>query len=316
MVTNSFFQKMRDGTEISVNQWSPKGEVKAIIVISHGMAEHSVRYDKAATYFAEQGYFVSAHDHRGHGKTALKQKENGQVGLGYVADKNGFEQIRDDIFEIVDSLKKQFPGKKVILLGHSFGSLISQSVIEKDGASENPQIDYCILSGSRGPQQALVGAGLVVSDLLYLFGQKKRPSKFMDKMAFGAYNNKIPNNRTDFDWLTKDNSIVDKYIADEFCGVIMTTEFYHEMFRLLLSIHNKKNMKKIRKDLPVLIAAGKDDPVGDYGKTVTDLYNIYKANQMSDVELKLYENDRHEILNETDCETVQKDFMDWINKRV
>lgn len=312
MQTKSFFQTMNDGMEISVNRWIPDSDPKAIIVISHGMSEHSLRYDKTASLFADAGFLVSAHDHRGHGRTAQKQIEKGEPGFGYLSDKNGYEKVRDDILEVITKLKTEFPGKKIILLGHSFGSFVTQAFIEK----YSTEIDLCILCGSRGPQQALVKGGYFVTNLLYLFGQKKRTSKLLDKLSFGSYGKKISEKRTEFDWLTKDNSIIDMYIADAWCGFIMKTEFYHEMLKLLKTIHTAKNMKKIGKDLPVFVIAGKEDPVGDYGKTVTDLFNIYKSNGMKDVELKLYENDRHELFNETDSDTVIKDCIEWITKRI
>lgn len=312
MTTKSFFQTMRDGTEIAVNRWIPDTEPKAVIVISHGMAEHSLRYDRTATYFADAGFAVSAHDHRGHGKTALKQQEKGEPGFGYLSDKNGYQNVRDDLLEVIKKAKEDFPGKKVILLAHSFGSMIGQSFIE----NYSSEIDLCILSGSRGPQQALVKSGNVLASILYFFGQKKRPSKLMDKIAFGSYNSHIKNQRTSSDWLTKDQNIVDMYIADSWCGMVMTTEFYKEMLKLCIHIHSAKNMKKISPDLPVYLICGKEDPVGSYGKTVISLYNIYKKNGIKDLEIKLYENDRHELFNETDFETVIEDVCNWINKRI
>lgn len=312
MTTKSFFQTMADGTEIAVNRWIPDDEPKAIIVISHGMSEHSLRYDRTASMFVEQGFLVSVHDHRGHGKTAQKQLEKGEPGFGYLSDKDGYIKVREDLLEVISKLKTEFPGKKVILIAHSFGSFIGQSFIE----NHSEEIDLCILSGSRGPQQAVSRAGLFVTGLMYMFGRKKRLSKFLDKMAFGSYNNKIENPRTSYDWLTKDTNIVDMYISDSWCGFLMTTEFYRELLKLCINIHTPKNMKLIRKDLPVLMIAGEADPVGGYGKTLKNLESIYKNNGMTDVELKLYANDRHELFNETDYETVIKDCCDWINNRI
>lgn len=312
MTTKSFFQTMEDGTEVAVNRWIPDTEPKAVIVISHGMSEHALRYDRAATLFTDAGFAVSAHDHRGHGKTALKQIEKGEPGFGYLSNSHGYEKVREDLLEVINEVKKEFPGKKIILLAHSFGSLIGQSFIE----NHSSEIDLCILCGSRGPQQLLSKTGLFVSSLMYVFGRKKHLSKFLDKAAFGTYNNRIENPRTSTDWITKDESIVDMYIADSWCGFIMTTEFYHELFKLCISIHKSKNMKKVSQELPVFMIAGKEDPVGGYGKTVEALYNIYKKNGVKDVELKLYENDRHELFNETDYQTVIKDCCDWINKRI
>lgn len=312
MTTKSFFQTMKDGTEVAVNRWIPDTEPKAVIVISHGMSEHSLRYDRAATLFTDAGFAVSAHDHRGHGKTALKQLEKGEPGFGYLSDSHGYEKVREDLLEVINEVKKEFPGKKIILLAHSFGSLIGQSFIE----NHSSEIDLCILCGSRGPQQLLCKVGRILSSLMYVFGRKKHLSKFLDKVAFGAYNNRIENPRTSSDWLTKDENIVDMYIADAWCGFIMTTEFYHELLKLCINIHKLKNMKKVSQELPVFMIAGKEDPVGRYGKTVEALYNIYIKNGVKDVELKLYENDRHELFNETDYQTVIKDCCDWINKRI
>lgn len=312
MTTKSFFQTMRDGTEICVNQWLPDSEPKALIVISHGMSEHSMRYDRVASYFTDAGFAVSAHDHRGHGRTAQKSLEKGGIGFGYLSDKNGYENVRDDVKEVLEGFKKQFPGKKCFLLGHSFGSMITQSFIENYA----DLIDGTIICGTRGPNRPLIKCGKFVSKLLCLLGQKKKESKFLDNLCFGNYNNKIENPRTSVDWLSKDNAIVDMYQADTWCGFVMKAEFYYEMMRMLDNIHNKKNMKKIPGSLPVFLIAGKDDPVGDYGKTVQSLYDIYKENGISDLNIKLYESDRHEIFNETDSEQVIADSIQWFNSHI
>lgn len=301
---------MADGTEICVNRWLPDSEPEAVVVISHGMAEHSLRYDRLASFLTDAGFLVSAHDHRGHGKTAQNQAEKGGVGFGYLADKHGFEKVCGDLKEIIDQLKTEYPQKKVFLLGHSFGSIVSQCFIEKYGDS----IDGCILSGSRGPQRFPVKCALFLSGALCVFGQKKRTAKMIDRMVFGSYGKKIENKRTDADWLTKDPVIVDMYLEDQWCGFVMKTEFFYEMFRMLNTVHKKSNMKKIPAELPVYLIAGTDDPVGDYGKTVKKLCDVYKSNGIKDLEIKLYENDRHELFNETDSDAVTNDTIAWLKK--
>ncbi|MCR5613924.1 alpha/beta fold hydrolase [Treponema sp.] len=311
MTTKSFFQTMSDGTEVCVNRWIPDDEAKAIIVISHGMAEHSLRYDGTASFFADAGFIVSAHDHRGHGKTAQKQIEKGQPGFGYLADKHGYEKVRDDLLEVIQQVKKDFPGKKVILLGHSFGSFITQSFIE----NYSDQIDACILCGSSGPIPP-ARLGVFLSNICYLFGQKKRKNNTLGRMAFAGYNNHIKNAKSDFEWLSRDEQNVQMYIADQWCGFDMTTEFYHEMFRILTHIHKIKNIKKISRDLPIYIMSGKEDPVSSYGKSLENLYNTYKSIGIKSIDMKLYPEDRHEILNEVDKETVISDTLAWINSHI
>lgn len=307
-----FFQTMKDGTEISVNRWIPEVEPKAVILISHGMGEHSLRYDRVANLFAEDGFAVSVHDHRGHGRTAQKQKEKGEPGFGYLADKNGYEKVRDDIIEIKNKLQEDFPGKKIFLLGHSFGSMVSQGVIEEYG----DQFAGCILCGTRGPDLSMVKFGKNLAKLGYLIGLKKRKANLLNKISFSGSNSRIKNLRTPFDWLTKDDAIVDMYMSDQWCGFVMKTEFFHEMFKMLLIIHNEKNMKKVPENLPVSIIYGTEDPVGAYGKTPEILYNVYKANGLKDVSITSYENDRHELFNETDYEKVVKDTEGWIEKHL
>lgn len=312
MTTKTFFQTMTDGTQVNVNRWIPDDEAKAVIVISHGMAEHSLRYDRTASIFTDAGFVVNAHDHRGHGKTAQWQKENGQVGFGYLADKKGFEKTREDLHEIVEQIKKDFPGKKIFLLAHSWGSMIGQSFIEKYGDT----IDGCILSGTRGPDAAGANAGFFLANIMYLFGQKKRISNIIDSIAFGGYGKKLPKGSDTYDWLSRNKMNIEMYKADQWCGFKMTTEFYYEMFRMLKSIHKKSNMKNISKTLPVIFITGTDDPVGVYTKTIKNLCSIYQKNGMSDVSAKYYIDYRHETLNEIDSEIVHQDIIDWISKHI
>src|SRR5574344_594534 len=133
MKTEHFFQTMSDGTEIAVNRWIPDGEIKGIVQLSHGMTEHSLRYDTFGKILAQEGFVFNAHDHRGHGKTAERAEEKGTGTFGYLADKNGFEKVVEDLHEVIEQAKKEYPGKRVMLIGHSFGSFVAQSFIEKYG---------------------------------------------------------------------------------------------------------------------------------------------------------------------------------------
>lgn len=312
MITKTFFQTMSDGISVNVNRWIPDDDAKAVIVISHGMAEHGLRYDRTASIFADAGFAVNAHDHRGHGKTAQAQKEKGEPGFGYLSDKKGFERTREDLKEVIDQVKKDFPGKKIFLLAHSWGSMIGQSYIEAYGN----EIDGCILSGTRGPSGIAPSFGLFLARFLCLFGQKKRISNLLDSMAFSANGKKLPKGSDKLGWLSHNEANIAMYKSDQWCGYKMTTEFYVEMFRMLNSIHSKKNMKKISQTLPVLFITGTEDPVGLYTKTVKDLCSKYQNNGMSDVNAKYYVGYRHETLNENNNEVVHQDVIDWISKHI
>ena len=313
MIYSKDKMKMSDGAINVIHKWLPDGDVSSgVVVLSHGMAEHASRYERFASLLTNEGFALFAEDHRGHGETALLAKESGTGFLGYLADKDGFFRVVDDIHEEVEEAKKAYPGKKVFLFGHSFGSFVSQCFIEKYGSS----IDGCILCGTAGPRYAMVKAASIVGGIVKLFTGKKHVSKFMDKMAFGSYNARIPSPRTPFDWLSRDEKQVDAYIADEYCGFVCTIGFFCDMFAGLSYIHTKPHIAMIPLELPIHFIDGTGDPVGDYAESVKNLYNIYRSNGIKDVTIKLFEDARHELLNETNKEEVEADVISWLKEKV
>ena len=308
----SFTLKMDDGYEICLNRWQPdtEEEIKGVVQLHHGLAEHSLRYDRFGSILAENGYVLNAYDMRGHGRSAELADKNGTGMFGKLADKNGFDRAVSDLKAITDNLKKDFPGKKTILMGHSFGSFVSQGFIEEYGDT----IDGCILCGTAGPQKVLVTCGLIAAHLITFFTGKNKCLPIMEKLSFGSYNDRIKPLRTNLDWLSKNELNVDMYIMDNWCGFPLTNSFFCSMTEGLNKIHKAKNMKKIPAKLPVYFIYGSDDPVGSYGKTINALYNIYKQNGIENLEIKEYLGDRHEILNEDDKEQVEKDILTWIEK--
>lgn len=303
---------LSDGNVNALHNWLPDGEIKACMIISHGMAEHGKRYERFAEVMTKAGYAVYCEDHRGHGETAKMAEASGTGKYGYLADKDGFFRVVEDIHEEVKMLKEWNPGKKVVLFGHSFGSFVTQCFIEKYGN----EIDSVVICGTAGPAYGLVGAATCIGAVANLFSKRKNVSKFMDNAAFGSYNKKIKNPRTSVDWLSRDESEVDKYIADEWCGFVCTLGFFRDLFAGLTYIHKKNNMKKVPVDLPVFFIDGTADPVGAYSKTVVKLSKIYKANGVKDVSLNLYEDARHELLNETNRDEITADVLNWVNSKI
>ena len=309
----SFMLKMDDGYELSINRWQPdtEEEIKGVIQLHHGLAEHSLRYDRFGSVLAENGWVLNAYDMRGHGRSAENAEKNGTGIFGKLADKKGFDRAVLDLKAVTDNLKNDFPGKKTILMGHSFGSFVSQGFIEEFGSS----IDACILCGTAGPRPALVGVGSFFAHLITFFTGKNAIVPLLDKLAFGSYNAKIQNPRTEFDWLSANELNVDMYKMDNWCGFPLTASFFCSMLEGLNKIHKSKNIKKIPTDLPVFFIWGSDDPVGSYGASIKDLIKIYQSNGMNKIEFKEYPGDRHEILNENDKEKVENDIIEWINKQ-
>jgi alpha-beta hydrolase superfamily lysophospholipase len=248
---------------------------------------------------------VYAHDLRGHGETAKDEKDR-----GYLADNEGFQRVVLDLRECIAVLKSDFPGKKIILFGHSFGSFISQSFIEQFGS----EIDACILSGTSGPMGVLVELGRILSSIIILCKGKRYRSKFLHALAFGSYNKRIQKPATGVDWISRDPAEVKKYHDDPDCGFPVTTSFFYDMFTGLCRIHKKAALASIPKTLPLLIMSGTEDPVGAYGKTVSALAGIYRTIGIQDVSLKLYPGGRHEMLSEVNKEEVICDVLAWIEK--
>jgi alpha-beta hydrolase superfamily lysophospholipase len=294
---------MSDGAKIVLRAWLPEGEAAALIVICHGMIEHAARYDYAARAFAAAGYAVFAHDQRGHGETAGTLDA-----AGYICDGDGFSRVVLDAKEIVAYAKTLFPGKKVALLGHSFGSFVVQGFAERFG----DEIDAAMLSGTAGPRRAFAAAGLACVKIVEAFKGAKHRSPFLMKLTFGSYNARIPDAAGPFAWISRDGEAVKKRDADPWCTFIPTAAFFRALTSGLYRIHEKSAMAAIPRELPILLFSGDADPVGGYGKTVSALAERYRANGMGAVTLRLYPGGRHEMLQETNRDEVIADIIAWL----
>ena len=296
------YKTMSDGASVAVYIWLPEQAPKAVLHIVHGMAEHALRYDAFAQAACKSGFAVVASDHRGHGKTGAKSGL-----MGYLADGDGFGRVVEDQKEINTEIQKRYPASPVIIVGHSFGSFVTQEYIERYGAT----VKAAVLIGSAGPNPS-VSLALLLANLNGVFKGRKSAARFMNALVFGSYNSRVKNPRTAFDWLSRDEQEVKKYIDDEYCGFVCTAGFFQDFMRGLKRLHTQEALKGIPADLPILITAGSEDPVSNGGKTLKTLYRIYREIGIREVTLKLYDNARHEILNETNKEEVKADILGWI----
>lgn len=314
MQTKNFFMTMSDGFEIAINRWLPdeNTEIKGIIQLHHGLSEHSLRYDRFGSVLAENGYVLNAYDMRGHGKTAQNAEEKNKGKYGKLADKDGFKRVIEDLHEITSAVKNDFPGKKIVVMGHSFGSFVTQGFIENYGN----EADLCILSGTAGPMALAEGPGKFIASLMCLINGNDKPSPFLKNVSFSGYNKRIQNPQSPNAWLSSDPQSVMLYDSDAWCQIQLTTSFYRDMTAGLSYIHKKANMKKIPQNLPILFMYGSEDPVGGYGKTIKKLIQIYIDNGIQDIEEICYEGDRHEPLNEVNREEVERDILEWIAKKL
>ena len=313
MVQNETYFESHDGTKLFLYRWATETPPKAVLNIVHGMAEHALRYRQLAEKLTQAGIEVWAADQRGHGKTAdLKINKPGRGGLlGHCADGYSFALVTKDVYAINEEIRKT-TNAPIFLLGHSWGSFITQNYIEKYSDSLN--INGCILSGTKGPGDLMVKAGLPFLTVLSFFRGQRKGSKLARAMADGQYNNPFKPNRTQFDWLSRDEEEVNKYVQDPFCGMLCSSGFYRDLTRILNNIHLKESLAKINNLLPVYVFSGSSDPVGGMGASTTALVNTYRNLGINDLEFVLYPGARHETLHETNREEVIDNLLSWINK--
>ena len=299
-----FCYPSRDGvTQIHAVEWIPEGEVKGVLQICHGMVEYINRYHDFAEYMCERGYYVTGHDHLGHGKSIRNEED-----YGYFEEKKGNQFVIGDIQKLREMTTEKYPDVPYYMLGHSMGSFLLRQYLTMYGKG----LSGAIIMGTGYQRSAVLNMGQLVCRVIAAFKGWRYRSRFVDKLSFGSYNKRFEPGETSKDWITSDKDHRQKYVNDPLCSFMFTLGGYYQMFEGMKVLTRKESMERIPKDLPVLFVAGADDPVGAFGKGVEKVYKKYKTAGMQQVSMHLYEGDRHEILNETDREQVYEDLYQWI----
>lgn len=293
--------KKKDKTQIKGRRWLIANSVASFVIVT-GMEEHSLRYDALATFLNAKGYDVYCLDHYGQGLNAKTEADLG------IWPKSAFRITVNTFDELIYT--KALRSKPVILFGHSLGSFIVQDYIQRYSG----HVDKAIICGSNGPD-FMLKLGYMLAKILVKDTDYNIKKDIFNKMSFETYNKSVKDPKTEFDWLSYSEENVKKYIADPYCGYGSTAGMWREFLKGMNRLYKDKFMVKIRKDIPILIIAGEEDPVGHSGKGPAKLEKLYsKKYQLSKVELKLYPKMRHEILNEVEHETVYKDILTFITK--
>lgn len=288
-----------DGRVIQVYGVLPLESVQRVMVLSHGMAEHLLRYRWFAEQLAAAGVAVYAAHHRGHG-------EDSEL-LGHYADQGGWHKVVDDLHQVVEYAKQQHAAP-LILLGHSMGSFVARQYAIKYGQL----LDGLILSGSNHQPALLFKAGLLAAKIERRRLGARSPSKLLDFLSFGSFNQRFKPVRTEYDWLSRDSAEVDRYIDDPLCGFSCTTQFWCDFMQGLADISRSSAFQQIAWTLPVLVFSGAQDPVGQMGKGVQALARALQEDSGCQVRCILYPEGRHEMLNELNREQVVADIQDWL----
>lgn len=294
-----------DGQKIFLRIWNQVEKPKGIVQIIHGMAEHSARYETFALFLNKKGYIIYADDHRGHGHSLTEEEVFGYIG------ENGFQKIVKDEQLISELIKNKYPQLPLFIFAHSFGSFIGQEYI----IQYSEKIDGMILSGSAKQNGLDVKMGRVLATFQNTVFDDKKEAKLIDQLSFGSFNKKFKDQKPTSSWLTRDAKVVDQYKKDELSGFVSPINFYYELFHTFKSLYQTKRLKKIEKDLPLLIISGDMDPVGKYGKAVQALYEQYVQLDLENVNIKLFKDARHELVNELNNQEVFSYIDDWLQQQ-
>ncbi|EMP55108.1 acylglycerol lipase [Marinobacter santoriniensis NKSG1] len=278
-----------DGRSIKGTLVAPANP-EAVLVIAHGMAEHAGRYLELARWMAQHGIAVVACNHRGHGPECPADQR------GHYSDAQGWHKVTDDLHRVILHSRQAFPGLPVNLLGHSMGSFIAQSVAQQYGSD----IDTLILSATNRINRGELLPSRFLVSLIRAFRGRHHRSRLIAGLTFGKFNRQFQPNRTDYDWLSRDTEQVDQYIADPSCGFECSVGLWHDFISGMLSI----DPKTWRRDLPVHLFAGSRDPVGEMGAGIRTHFQAIREAGIQTVTLRLFEEGRHEMLNEVNAAEV------------
>lgn len=285
-----------------MNRWQPKSDPRLIVQIIHGIADYGQRYDDFAQYLADMGCLVVADDHMGHG---LSTGKDGII--GYFT--GGWFSAVDDCYQLYRMTHEEFPDVPYVLFGHSMGSFMAQTMLQKYPDS---QVDACVLCGSGWQADIAISAGVRLCDVVCRrFGETEPNAKIL-KLVFGAYNLRVERPRTPYDWVCRDARIVDRLIEDPLCSHAVTVGLMRDMLSGINYIQTTENMNRINKALPILLVSGGDDPVGSYGDGVRRIGDNFTALGIKDVTVKIFPLCRHEILNEINKHEVYHFVAGWM----
>ena len=307
MVTSNFTFLSNDRkTKVHAVKWVGE-DVRAVLQIAHGMTEFIERYDTFAEFLTQQGYVVVGHDHIGHGES-VESKEN----WGFFCEENPSDILVEDMYKLRLLIQEEYPQVPYFMLGHSMGSFLLRKYLGKY------HVQGAILMGTGFVPQKKTARALKLTSLIGKLRGRRYRSKMIKNLVFGtsfkAFD--ITGKRPSKSWLTKDTEVVKAYYNEPKCTFDFTINGYMGLFEAIHDACNQEFVNNYAKDLPVFLVSGKNDPVGDMGAGVMKTYHMLETAGLLDITYKFYENDRHEILHETDKEVVFKDLCDWMDVRI
>ena len=296
------------GQQLHTRIWEPEEPAKSVVVLVHGMSEHIGRYDTFARVLCGRGFAVIGASLLGHGLTAPSVDA-----LGYFADRGGDRFLVEDIDRVRRYAASRWSELPCFIFSHSMGTFLTRGYLCTEAAKGLAGV---VLAGTADQPAAVLNAGLFVAGTQKLLGMKKKPGKLLNSLSFGSYNKGFDPPMEGYAWLTKDENALKPYANDPMCGFCFTVGGFADMFKVMKRIGKKRNIRRMEKELPVLLISGSDDPVGGKGAGVRRVYERFLRCGMKNVKMKLYEGDRHELINELDRETVYDDIVGFFENNL
>lgn len=278
------------------------GSGRAVVQINHGVSEHSLRYKRFAQFLNGQGFHVYAHDHRGHGLTKAPGAPAGRFSAA-----NGLKHVLDDVDAINNLARNRHPGLPLIVFGHSMGGLIALNYVLK----HPDKVDAAAIWNANFSAGFLgrVAQGILHAERMFLGSDV--PSMILPKLTFQDWGRGIKNARTASDWLSRDPDEVDAYLADPLSGWNPTVSMWRDIFDFIFAGSDNSRLAKVRRDLPFNLVGGAEDPATAKGKAVSDLETRMRKLGFTHVTATIYQDTRHEGLNEINREVIMQDFAKW-----
>lgn len=305
MITEEFnFPSAEEGETIYGKAYLPYGEVRGIVQFAHGMCDYGERYEELFRELTDCGYIAAYADHLGHGNSVRSLDD-----LGYFSAHDGYKKVAEDFNTFYGILDERFPCDKHYVMGHSMGSFIVRYFM----AVYRRPMAGAILMGTSGPNP-LAGVGAVLAAGVALIRGGYYRSSLLEKMAFGSYNKQIKDPVSAWDWLSRDENAVYDFDTDELRNQTFTASGFKDLFSLVRIVNLNTFMDDTPKELPILLLSGKADPLGNYGKGIFKLEDIFHSMNFQDVKSILFSGARHELCHELNREEVFETIVDWLNR--
>lgn len=294
-------------TTVHYIKWYPNNNIKGVIQLTHGMTEYMGNYENFADFLCNNGFLVIGHDQIGHGHSVQGPEE-----LGYFSKKDSVDILIKDMHNVMEKVKIEYPKIPYFLFGHSFGSFLSRIFAGIYGS----ELNGLILSGTGNADIKNVKSALKLVRAVRITKKANYRSKLVLKNIFGQFSDKIENPKNMHEWLCRDEESVEEYLNNPLNNYIYTLNGFSTLFYAVLKMQDEEIYECTPKRLPILLMSGSEDPVGEYTKKVLEVYEQYKKHEIEDITIKIYQEARHNILQETNKNEVMKDCLNWILEKL